>query len=141
MNPTSCPIFQACAAAICPLDPSRHQAAHLKGEPVCRYLLASGKAGAADYYRDDPVFVACQEHLAEVCARHPDIARQVRTDQSECALQSGTCVASATHDLQRRTVAGGTSKILLNFCAVDPERPDPALDRLRLPPCGCFMAL
>ena len=78
MNPTTCPIFQTCEAAICPLDPLRHQAAHLPGEPVCRYLLACGKAGAADYYRDDPVFAACRGHLAEVCARHPDIARQVR---------------------------------------------------------------
>ena len=78
MDPTACPIFQTCEAALCPLDPSRHQAAHLPGEPVCRYLLASGKAGAADYYRDDPAFAACREHGAEVCARHPDIARQVR---------------------------------------------------------------
>ena len=78
MNQTTCPIFQTCAAAICPLDPSRHQAAHLPGEAVCRYLLAGDKAGAADYYRGDPTFAACRGHLAEVCARHPDIARQVR---------------------------------------------------------------
>ena len=78
MDPTTCPIFQTCAAALCPLDLSWHQAAHLKGEPVCRYLLATGKAGAADYYGDDPAFAAAREHLAEVCDRHPDIARQVR---------------------------------------------------------------
>ena len=78
MDPTDCPIFATCNAAVCPLDPAWRKAVHLPGEPVCRYLLASGKAGAADHYRDDPAFAACREHLAGVCDRHPDIARQVR---------------------------------------------------------------
>ena len=98
MDQTACPIFQTCAAAICPLDPSRHRAAHLPGEPVCRYLLASGKAGAADYYGDDPAFAVCREHGAEVCARHPDIARQVRR-----AAGSGF----RGRHLRGRVVAGG----------------------------------
>jgi|SRR5215471_5601252 len=75
--PEDCPIFQTCNAAICPLDPRWPLAVHRWGEPICRYLRASGKEGAAQHYQNDPVFEACQTRLDEVCAKHPDIARGV----------------------------------------------------------------
>ena len=77
MNPTDCPIFETCNAAVCPLDPAWRKAVHLPGEPVCRYLLAGGKAGAADHYRDDPAFAAVSPRVGEVSAEHPDIAKKV----------------------------------------------------------------
>jgi hypothetical protein len=77
MQPQDCPKFNTCHAPICPLDPRWPSAVHLQGEPVCRYLLASGKAGAADHYRDDPTFKAVLGVLPTVLAQHPDIARRV----------------------------------------------------------------
>jgi hypothetical protein len=50
---------------------------HLPGERVCLYLVASGKAGAADYYREEPAFAAVLERAAEVLARHSHIRRVV----------------------------------------------------------------
>jgi len=73
----NCPVFQSCSAAICPLDLRWRLAVHLPGEPVCRYLLAAGKEGATDHFRDDLAFAVCQTQLSEVCAKHPDIARRV----------------------------------------------------------------
>jgi hypothetical protein len=42
----TCPKFRACNAPICPLDPNRRNAKHLKGERVCFYLTESKKVGA-----------------------------------------------------------------------------------------------
>jgi hypothetical protein len=77
MNPTDCPIFETCNAAVCPLDPAWRKAVHLPGEAVCRYLLAGGKGGAADHYRDDRAFAAVSPLAGEVCAERPDIAKKV----------------------------------------------------------------
>jgi hypothetical protein len=76
-KPANCLVFHSCNAPICPLDAAWRKAVHLSSEPVCRYLLASGKAGVAEHYQDDPTFAAVLEHKAEVCARHRDIARRV----------------------------------------------------------------
>jgi hypothetical protein len=76
--PRDCPRFDHCNAPICPLDPAWPRAAHLKDEPTCHYLLASGKAGAAEKYQDDPVFRQVLVELPLVTERHPDIGRQVK---------------------------------------------------------------
>jgi hypothetical protein len=44
---------------------------------VCRYVLASRKGGAAEHYRNDPVFAAVMTQVAEVRYRHPRISRKV----------------------------------------------------------------
>jgi hypothetical protein len=75
--PQDCPIFQICNASLCPLDPDWPWTTHLPGEQICRYLLASGKEGAAQYYQNDPTFAACLTLLNEVCVKHADIARGV----------------------------------------------------------------
>jgi hypothetical protein len=59
------------------LDPDWRKAVHLSGEKVCHYLLASGKAGAADHYRDDRTFASVLPMVGEVCDRHADIQRKV----------------------------------------------------------------
>jgi hypothetical protein len=79
-----CPKFETCNAAICPLDDGWDRAAHLPGEPVCFYLRASRKDGAAERFRDDPTFAACAKRLPEVTGKHPDIRRSV-----EKAARSG----------------------------------------------------
>jgi hypothetical protein len=84
MTPRDCPRFDACSAAICPLDASWPKAVHLNGEPVCSYLLCSGKQGAALRFADDPVFEACRVALPLVAAKHPLIRRAV-----ERAARSG----------------------------------------------------
>jgi hypothetical protein len=84
MTPRSCPKYATCNAPVCPLDPCCTKAVHLAGEPVCRYLLASGKAGAAPYYAADPTFTAVLRLMPAVLARHGDIARRVAS-----AAQSG----------------------------------------------------
>jgi hypothetical protein len=73
--PTSCPRFQTCSAAVCPLDlvPSYHRG----DDRVCYYLVSSSKAGAAERFADDPVFQACLERLPDVVARHPRIGTTV----------------------------------------------------------------
>ena len=77
MNPEDCPKFHKCNAPACPLDPKRHKAVHLTGEPVCPYLLATGKPGAAERFADDPVYAVCLDRVEEIVNRHPDIARKV----------------------------------------------------------------
>jgi hypothetical protein len=72
-----CPKFAACNAGICPLDVHRTGAIHLPGEPVCTYLLASGKVGAAERYAEDPVFAVALESLPSITARWSNIARAV----------------------------------------------------------------
>jgi hypothetical protein len=52
--------------------------AHLANEPVCKFLLATRKAGAAEYHAGNPVFAEVSRAAPEVCARHPDIARAVK---------------------------------------------------------------
>jgi hypothetical protein len=75
MTPTDCPRFQTCSAAICPLAPA--EGYHRNGEPVCHYLLATGKAGADERYGHDPVFHACRTALPVITARFPDIGYRV----------------------------------------------------------------
>jgi hypothetical protein len=77
MAPSDCDKYPTCNASICPIDPRWLSAAHLTGEPACTYLLASGKAGAADYHADRPAFAAVLGVVPAVLARHPDIARRV----------------------------------------------------------------
>lgn len=76
MRPDQCPRFQTCNAPVCPLDPV--PTVHLGGEPVCYYLLASGKAGAVERFADDPTFAECVARLPELAERHPDIGRKVQ---------------------------------------------------------------
>jgi hypothetical protein len=78
MLPEDCRRFQTCNAAICPLDPSWRSAVHLSGGPICRYLLATGKQDAAEYYAGQWEFEAVREKAAEVCAAHPAIAYEVQ---------------------------------------------------------------
>lgn len=77
LTPTDCPRFSRCSAPICPLDPLRGRAVHLPGEPVCGYLLATGKVGAGEKYAADPVYATCAERLPEIATRWPDIGRRV----------------------------------------------------------------
>ncbi len=70
MLPTDCLRFPSCNAPICPLDPEWRKAVHLKSEPVCPYLLGSGKAGAEGHYRDDPVFTAVRPLIGAICWKH-----------------------------------------------------------------------
>jgi hypothetical protein len=77
VTPSDCDKYPACHASVCPLDPRWPSAAHLAGEPICTYLLASGKAGAADYHADRPAFAAVLGVVPAVLAKHPDIARRV----------------------------------------------------------------
>jgi hypothetical protein len=75
--PRDCGSFQTCNASLCPLDPAWRSAVHLPGEAVCRYLLAGGKAGAAEYYAGDRVFPAVQAAAPAVLAKHAAIRRAV----------------------------------------------------------------
>jgi hypothetical protein len=77
MDPTLCRHFPTCGACVCPLDAHWPSAVHRPGEPVCRYLLGSGKQGAGAWYAGDPVFAAAVEQLPGILAEHPDIARKV----------------------------------------------------------------
>jgi hypothetical protein len=77
LAPRDCKHFDTCGAAVCPLDPAWRRAAHLPGERVCHYLLAGGKAGAAEFYAGDPVFAAVRAEAPAVLARHNDIRRRV----------------------------------------------------------------
>jgi hypothetical protein len=76
-GPRACPKYQSCSAGICPLDPSWRRSHHLAGEPVCKYLLASGKAGAADHYQGDPVFPVAAGLVDEIARQFPSISREV----------------------------------------------------------------
>lgn len=72
-----CPRFDTCNASVCPLDDRLPKAVHLAGEATCFYLRASGKAGAAERFRNDPTFAECVERLPAIVATHPDIGRSV----------------------------------------------------------------
>jgi hypothetical protein len=78
VTPRDCPRFDHCNAPICPLDPAWPKAAHLHGEAVCHYALASGKPGAAEKYADDPVYRQVLIELLLVTARHSDIRYKVK---------------------------------------------------------------
>ena len=86
MLPEQCPKFKTCSAPICPLDERWPEAAHLRGEAICWYLLASGKAGAAEPYAGDPTFAECLLQLDAVCAAHPDIRKKV-TKAARCGFR------------------------------------------------------
>jgi len=84
MRPEDCKRFEKCNAALCPLDPRWRLAVHLPGERVCFYLLASGKAGAAERLGEDKVYLTCLEVLPEVLAKHSNIRVKV-----EAAARTG----------------------------------------------------
>jgi hypothetical protein len=77
MKPSDCPRFHACNAPVCPLDAAWPRTVHLSGEAVCYYLLATGKAGAAERFADDPVFAGARELAAPIGERFPRIQRDV----------------------------------------------------------------
>ena len=102
LKPVDCPRFHNCSAAICPLDTT--PAVHLPGEPVCFYLRASGKAGAAERFNDDPVFAACTARLRAVVGRYPDVRRRV-----EIAAESGFHRSNLPHrstETQQKEISG-----------------------------------
>jgi hypothetical protein len=76
MEPHQCRNFQTCGAAVCPLQPTR--GVHLVGDRVCVYLLASGKVGAAERYRNFPEFTEVLRQLPELMIRFPAIRRAVK---------------------------------------------------------------
>jgi hypothetical protein len=75
MSPSECRNFETCNASVCPLAPM--QGLHALGERVCVYALASGKAGAAERYRDFPEFAEVLANLPAVVARFPAIGKAV----------------------------------------------------------------
>jgi hypothetical protein len=77
LTPRDCGLFQTCNASLCPLDSSWRRAVHLPGERLCHYLLARGKAGAAEFYAGDPVFAAVRAEAPAVLAKHADVRRRV----------------------------------------------------------------
>ncbi len=77
MLPKDCPVFDHCNAAICPLDPLWRKHYMRSNEAVCRYLLATNKAGAAEHYADDPTFAAVRNVAEEVMTVWPPIAKKV----------------------------------------------------------------
>ena len=78
MKPEDFNKFQTCNAAICPLDPYWPAAAHLPGEKVCHYLLATGKAGADERYADDPVFGVVKAVAEAIIAKWSNIRMKVQ---------------------------------------------------------------
>src|SRR5262245_58482969 len=77
IEPNTCPRFDSCNAALCPIDPRWPEAVHLPGEKVCYYLLASGKTGAAERFAEDATFQECLTVLPRIAERHPEIRRTV----------------------------------------------------------------
>src|SRR5262245_37157799 len=77
LTPRGCPRFDFCNANVCPLDPGWRKTVHLPGEAICRYLLCTGKAGAAEYFAGDRVFPVALALVGEVGERFPAIAREV----------------------------------------------------------------
>ena len=69
-----CPRFHTCNASHCPLS---GEGLHLPGEKICYYLLNSGKAGAVERFRDDPVFAECVSKLPQTAAKFSEIDRSV----------------------------------------------------------------
>ncbi len=80
-----CPRYQTCNASVCLLDPI--PTVHLSGEPVCFYLRSSGKEGAAERFKEDPIFAAVLQAAPAVLERHPAIARVV-TRAAETGFRS-----------------------------------------------------
>jgi hypothetical protein len=78
--PETCPRFQTCGAAICPLAPE--EGYHRNAEPVCFYLRCTGKKGAEEYFAqrvdEEATFKACKQALPGIAARYPDIANKVK---------------------------------------------------------------
>lgn len=77
LRPQDCKFFSGCNAPICPLDPRVMQSAHLRGEAVCFYLRASGKAGARESLAADPVFSKALEMLPAISARYGAVRRAI----------------------------------------------------------------
>jgi hypothetical protein len=76
-----CPRYHSCNASYCPLS---GEGLHLAGEKICHYLLSSGKDGAAERFRGDPIFAECKSKLPQVASKFPEIGRRV-----EVAAKSG----------------------------------------------------
>jgi hypothetical protein len=74
---SQCPKYHTCNAPICPLDPGWGSSYHAHGEPACRYLLATGKAGAAEHFAGDPVFPVALRLVGAIGERFPNIATKV----------------------------------------------------------------
>jgi len=94
MLPRDCPKWNTCSAPICPLDPLWPSAVHLGGEPICPYLLATGKAGVQEKYGQDPVYRQVLLELPLVLEKHPliayEVARSARTGfRGKTAAQMG----------------------------------------------------
>jgi hypothetical protein len=98
---TDCPRFLTCCAALCPLEPAWREVQHLPGEKVCKYLLDSGKAGAAERYADDPTFAAVMEQREAVCRKHRAIEYEV-----ERAARSGFRKSNLPHLRSKDSVEG-----------------------------------
>ncbi len=75
MTPQACCRWQRCNASVCPLD--LRDGYHRSGEPVCYYLRNSGKAGAGERFRGDPVFQEVILGIGKVRARYPAIAKAI----------------------------------------------------------------
>jgi hypothetical protein len=69
-----CHRFLTCNASHCPLS---EEGLHLPGESICYYLRNSGKPGADEKFRDDPVFSECLDKLPGIVAKFPDIGERV----------------------------------------------------------------
>ena len=52
MKIDTCPKFEKCSAAICPLDPNWQRANHLKNERVCFFLCEVQKSDSESIFRD-----------------------------------------------------------------------------------------
>ena len=52
MKIDTCPKFEKCSAAICPLDPNWQRAIHLKNERVCFFLCEVQKSDSESIFRD-----------------------------------------------------------------------------------------
>ena len=73
-----CPKFRRCNAPICPLDPHMLHRAHLKGEPVCFYLLEYVKPGAEARFQGSTakkLYQAMETVRPELIARYAPLKR------------------------------------------------------------------
>lgn len=78
MSPTDCPHYEGCGAPLCALQPA--SGCHLNGEPVCRLLRESVKAGGPEHvaaYAGPEVASAVLQALPEVRSRWREIARKL----------------------------------------------------------------
>lgn len=86
MIPRDCPKYISCSAPVCPLG--KIKGTHLKGEPICKYLVEYvkpvGKARLRGYVAGNLVDTLGKV-LPEIIASHGDIKRRL-----ERASRSGS---------------------------------------------------